>query len=285
MNKYLFLVLLFSINCSSDKSSKNHLIGVWEVESNSNLVFEFTEDGYFNQYISGEKVIFSSFEKVNRKYEEVDYGKMLYKIDQQGDSLMVNLFGENNNKFYDKYLCFVDGDHLTLANYKQGEGIDNHLQMVNSFFRQGTKKRTKGAYKSLSLVLPTGFNKNEILIAFGQKNGSHPIVDSDGNITLNIPQSGLLKTTFVEDLRIISKGRVRIFRKNTNEVDEIHVFQFDELALLNSDYIQGRYDPKLIVGFVERFNPSRDLLNKLFDENILGNVQTFSIDTLEKRIH
>lgn len=252
-------------------------------------VTEFTADGYFYQYKSGKKKEFKLLEEVNGGYKEIDYGNMSYHQTIQGDSILIRIVGEKNKKIYAKHLCFVNGNHLTMVLYKQGKGINNHIQMTNSFYRKDTKKEETEKYRTLSLIIPNNIPKdNVIYVAYGQPNGENPTISVEGDVILEIPKSGLLKTTFVEDVRMSSMGTFKAFYRNIDSkiINEIKVVQFNEVnSFLNNlrNGIGTNYIDSTML-FVERFNPGRErVVNKIFNSNIEGNVQTFTLSTPRER--
>lgn len=282
----LFLFMLF-FSC---KNNNQVLVGLWELEGNPQYQLEFTKDGYFNQYIANKKQLFEFLEEKNGKTIEVDYGNMTYQMKHKKDSIWVHLIGEKNNKQFAKQLYFVDNNHLTLVTYKEGKDIDDHIQTVSSYHRIDALSNNfinKSHEKTLSLILNQDIaSTKEIYIAYGQPNGIAPKTDSLGNIVLEVPKSGILKTKFVEDVNIISKGRIKAYYKNENTqtLEEIKVIQLNQSIKFGEKIKDNHFLQDSIMVFVERFNPSRDrVVNKVFGEEIEGNVQTFMITSPKNR--
>lgn len=272
---------------SCQKKADALLIGSWESASDSSRKVEFTEEGYFKQYIRGEEFKFTFLEEVNGEYHEVDYGNLIYKIHPQGDSLVMMLIGAKNNKLFSRHLAFLENNYLTLVVYKEGEGIDAHIQSVESFYKIGITKDVSVDYKSLTLIIPKPNAKKsgeQIYIAYGQPDGADANIDFYGNVLLDIPESGALKTKFVEDVKMISYGTVNaLFRTSNHALEPVKVIQYKDYAKFRNEMKnrEGRYEMYLdsMMVFVNRFNPSRDLCDKIFKEETSGNIQTFTINT------
>ncbi len=287
---YLFIVFIFLTDCQVNK--KNVITGVWVADYYPKIKLEFTKDGYFYEYDKNGKIeeILQLEEQDNGSYEEFDYGKLIYNTTIISDSIFIDLVGENNDKLYSSRLYFIDDNCLTEVLYKVGLGINNHIQKVSTYFKEGTKREYPSSKPSFTFILPKGFGENDIYIAFGQKNGQILREENSGIREVIVPRSGILKLQEIENVRSFAWGNINFVYEGMNN-KEIDVFKNKDVQKLLAESMI--FDQKIsvnshldsVVVFAgSRFNPRRDFINEIFQEKIIGNTIHFEVVELKSKL-
>lgn len=236
---------------------------------------------------------FHFFFFLNSRYKEslnsIDFskafGKVKYKIISEMDTSWLilrykkmHVNGSWVKNFVDRKVIWLNGDYLTVALYKKGLGINNHIDEYSVLVRKKENpKKAEYTGKRINYVIPEGFT-GSVWIAFNQPKGSPPEYDSIGNPILIIPSSGLLETTLPEDVFATANRYYNIWGK-VNSEKEAKVFKsFDKFDRIDTTTIK----PDELYAFVGGFNQtSRSEINEIFQKPISGNVLTIFIGKMK----
>ncbi len=294
--KIIFAVLTLFL-FSGCQNSTGKITGVWQSRTNPEIIIEFSKDKYFCEYESGvnkNTEIVQLEELADGTLKEFNYGKLKFEIiEGKCDSIFVKFYGENNDRLYTKRTYLTKKNILTEIIYKEGKGIDSHIQTVNSYVRKGGDIDSSFKTDKWIFKLPENFDKEIIYVAFNQENGIPAVGLDGGKFAVIVPSSGLVKTTLANDVHVLTEGNVE-FTQQTNEGSDepVRVIQAREFArlkyLLNTQSSQVKMPcnlDSLVIFSTSRYNPSRDrVVNKVFSETIEGNVIAFRRNTLRKEL-
>ena len=168
----------------------------------------------------------------------------------------------------------IGSNYLILSHYKQGKGINDHIDEVGLFYKTGTEPSMLDFSKEPKTIIaiPEGFI-GEFYIAYHQENGSPFLLDAQGNANLKLDWSGILETQLVEDPFRFAKKNEQIHYDNSNQ----------PLVLLHQGFAD-KIDPAIpfqsICVFSSGFNQSsREWLNQKLRKSIEGNVGCYVVDT------
>jgi hypothetical protein len=205
-----------------------------------------------------------------------------YKIEMLNDTLHLkiiykglNINGKVKRKSIDRRVIWLNGDYLTWANFKDGSGINNHIDEYAVLVKDVPNPiKEKIKRPLINYVFPADF-KGEAWIAFNQPNGIKPTYDSIGNPILKIPQSGILSTTLHEDVFATANGHFKIWKAEPNGGKNKLIKSFDKFERIDSTCCL----PDSLYAFMGGFNQtSRDDINEnIFKEKISGNVMSIYI--------
>lgn len=108
------IVILLLAACNTPDKTEQ-LIGKWQPVGDDSRVLEFTPEGYYNLFV-GDMNIFEDIE---------DYGRIKYKITEEGKTIKLQLMDENLTKeFVAGQIEIVDENRINIAFY-QNEGEVN----------------------------------------------------------------------------------------------------------------------------------------------------------------
>jgi len=286
----LFFLSFFSCGQSSTKITKEQIIGTWIDQHNVKL--EFTSDGYYKKAypdfsLPNKKLIIK-----NGKYEEIDFGILEYKLKRRNiNSFDLRIIGSKNGLEFSKYTIILKDNNLLRISYKTLPGIENHIDEIGWYVKEGTKIKPVKTKIKEKFIIPKGFNKM-IYIAYDQPEGQELIQDADGNRILNIPKNGILKTKFKEIPEIMAFQNYEFYEndQNADSLIKMREFQHEDFQTVfkelrkNKGDIKLKYNPDSTAIFVLGFNQvGRNYIEReIFKERIQGNVLMFEVDTISK---
>lgn len=215
-----------------------------------------------------------------------DWGKAVYNITYRNDTSFLNIIYRkakisekrvNNLKI--RYVVWLNGDYLTIFNYKAGIGINNHIDEYDVFVRK-TQSPQKAVITrpTISYIIPSNLN-GVVWIAFNQADGVAPEYDSLGNAILKIPESGVLRTSLHEDVYATAIKHYHFFLKKISKSNEsLKVFDKDEN--FDSTCCIGNTPIILVYGYNQ--TSRADIDNNIFKSSIKGNVMSFFIGSFKE---
>ena len=284
----LFLSLIFSC-----KDADNRLQGTWYSECDPNSKIRFTEDGFFEKYHDGDWIAEEKYFEYgdDGKMVEVDYGKLKYNVTEKNDSILVELIGSKNKKVFGKELIFAQDDYLICVSYKEGENISNHIQSIVRYIKEGKPITYKLERPLVNIIIPETIKNNEFYIAYDQTDGITPVIDEERVKTIIVPINGTLKTTLKEDIYLIANKGYKFYLDDGDQYSALNAWFESDICRIKNDIQTGKtplniiYHPESVIVVAHRFNPGRSrIVNKVFREEIKGNVQAFTIDTLKNEL-
>jgi hypothetical protein len=207
--------------------------------------------------------------------EEITF-KAEYQVAFANDSLFIY---QTANDFKVKNLVFVNEYELVQANYKSGEKINDHIDEVGVFYKDKANidsilQNDKAQIKT-NFILPKGF-KGGIMLAYNQ-----PVGELSGQEEyIKIPASGLLKLTQKTDIYRYGKRRFKFYFDNIDQQNpkntEIEVLENNKNY---TDQELKKYKKDTLYVLPIGYNQlDREGINKIFGENIEGDVEMYEVN-------
>lgn len=184
---------------------------------------------------------------------------------------------------------FLDQDILVLLYWKGADRADEY-QMPVAYIRKD-KSATRDYQPTIRsrFYLPSGY-RGYAWVALDQQHGQPAEYDGEGRRVLQIPESGLLLTQSEPMPTALAKREFAFYFSDKNGIatDSIPLIPADCLSLFkNQQFTNGQireygYDPNQVYVYYYRYNnPGRENINKLFGQEIKGQVIWFRVDTLK----
>lgn len=245
------------------QTETNPLIGQWKVASfnKPQVLYE-----YFDNGIVGE----ITYNELNGDFglsSVTSTGS--YSIAFSGDTCVEFRSISYNTTHYFKF----DGDYAVSFSYKPIKQSANLIHDNSLWVRNIPNPERKGTIicRKIRYIIPYGFS-GIVAIEYGNPCGVEPEFDIDGNILLRIPQSGILKTTYLPDIFCIAFREYRVELDNGDDkYDQIE--DLSSLADKNITLDSILYPSTKFVSRVYGFNPvGRKELKKMYKDDFSGNV-------------
>ena len=254
----ILLLITYSINCFSGNISKD-LIGTWICTTQNNLVYKFDTNKQYSY-------------KFNDRFEITGQ----YKIDLKNNQLYLYF---KNSKTPVKYSFKVAGDYLILMIHKK---IENHIDEIILLKRQGSLQTLKLDSPTIKFLIPDGYS-GYVYVNYNQSK-NHNEYNNQNNILIEIHKSG--KTITQNNINPYSYITKNIEFKYESNLNTIPFFIFNEYTgRLNNLLNQGFSMDSTYVCLYGFNQIARENINKIFDQEIKGNVLMFKIDSLKNLIH
>jgi hypothetical protein len=244
----LFTLALFVYSCSKDKFK-----GEWVYSDK--LALSFMDKNEFKWKANNNKVDLS--------------GK--YFIQPDHDSLILNTQWNFSLGF--KYQ-FVNNS-LILWNEKSNTGkLKGHIDEVYTFVRKGQDKQQLSAeFKKDIFKLPPNFT-GFVYINYNQKGTGNNLIDGHNNRKIEVSNDGLVKTEFEESILPLALGLYEF-------KSPIRTYSFFIQDLIEDSEITSLKADSIYVCVYGYNQESREEINKLYGQEINGNVLMFRVDTLK----
>lgn len=250
--------------------------------NDSLLIFKSEPGTTFLQH----KYMISESDSLNDSYTlklfdsetSIDYGRNFETI-----------FGKNDTA---KVKIFIDDNILSFLAFKGGD-LSSQYQIVEAYYRE--TEESKIDYKpnvSTMFYLPEGF-RGYSWVAFEQQDGEIEEVDiingTRGIRIFRIPDSGILKSQSEPMPDALAKREFEFYYLSGNEksislinpISRSCLSYIKTESLTESEITELGFDPDRVYVYYYRYNnPGRREINKIFGEEIIGQVFWFRVDTL-----
>lgn len=297
LSNYLCFILsipLCIISCKSYPKASHpfQIVGSWQDASDMRKKIVFRNDGIYDEFDQNGKVEFKFYTQTKDSLTLKNFGSLKYTTTSSGDSIFVNFIGELNNELYSNELFINKRASLIRINHKTLPGIKDHIDEISVYKNIG-KNRTGdikyGHTDFTSIVLPAKFT-GLVYIAYNQPDGINLETGKRGKV-LAIPSSGVVKVKDIEVFDSYLDGNLKFYyNKNLAENPDINFISYIDFrkSLLNKDFFNAFLEThniqySTVVAIPLGFNASgrERVINKLFNDSIIGNVEMFEIDTLK----
>lgn len=208
---------------------------------------------------------------------------------------------DSNNGMYvsaykGKYRCYgyhliKENQFLSVTPLKTLDGIEFHFTVSTLYYTKNAPKQIDIG-KTLTLLINKHIKLNEInYVAFDQKS-SRATVEYDMNeMRIKLDSTGINKSNLViNPMLYASKRYAAKFIDDSGEiVDEIPVFFQAKISEIKNEFTKEqqkaefeKLNVKDLYLVVYRYNPGRKrVVNKVFNEKISGQVQSFELRSLK----
>jgi len=268
------------------------LIGQWVNDHNVDITFH--EDGYFEDVKyrqEGNTGLVVLEENEAGKLVEVEYGKLKYEVvSWAGDSMRVNIVGEKDGRVWRRMKFVCENDQCIRAVFK-GAGLENHLQYAEVLRRPDYEGAAIMKSTHLKFIIPEDYHKSEFYVAFEQEGIQIPF-DQD-SLIFEVPQSGLIETTFRKYLKPIVFGNVSFeMKRNGKSNVKIPSMTLEQWTAMMENLkapkevkkaLPFNLDEQIVLAR-SRFNPSREFVNEVFGKTMQGNVLDFRFTTIRQEL-
>ncbi len=244
----LFTLALFLYSCSKDKFK-----GEWTYSDK--LVLSFLDKNEF---------------KWKAKNNNLDlFGKYFAQPDQ--DSIVFKTQWNYSMRF--KYQ-FVN-NALVLWNEKANSGeLKGHIDEIYTFIRKGQhKQQVISDSKKEIFMLPSNFIGN-VFINYNQKGSGNNLIDIQNNRKIEVSNDGLAKTEFEVSILPLAFGLYEF-------KSPLRTYSFFIQDLIEDSEIISLKEDSIYVCIYGYNQQSREEINKLYSQEINGNVLMFRVDTLK----
>lgn len=269
MKNAYFILLFLSISLNNSVLGQNFpyekLVGKWTMTQAQHTSILFTKKKTMHHFYYDQELIIPSKFKLRHKNDSL----FLYQIYK---NIYVN--GKDKRSYKKKAVIWKDDEHLTIAWYKIGKDIRSHIDEYETYKKEGSTSSLKNLKrKEIIYVFPENFI-GSAWIAFNQKDGTEPDIDSLGNFVLKIPSDGILKTTLHEDVYATANHLYTI--KSEIKGVPFNYKSCDKFDNIDSTFCKRDELIAVMCGFNQT---SRESINSFFKEKIRGNVMTLYICT------
>jgi hypothetical protein len=238
------------------------------------LLSSCSKDKFKGEWVYSDKLVLSFLDKNEFKWKAINnnldvYGKYFTKPDQ--DSLILNTQWDFSMRF--KYQ-FVDNS-LVIWNQKANSGdLKGHIDEIRTFIKKGLdKQHIRTGSKKEIFMLPSNFI-GYVYINYNQKGSGNNLIVGKNNRKIEVSNDGLIKTEFEESILPLAFGLYEFkspLRKYPFFIQDL--IEDSELRKLKADSIYV-----CVYGFNQDI---REEINKLYGQEINGNVLMFRVDTLK----
>lgn len=250
--------------------------------NSESIIGEWCKGSTNNQYC----YIFYPNRDYKEFFESIDlfnsWGKVKYEVKLRNDTTWLvttykkaNVNGRWIKNFTDRRVIWLNGDFISIALYKKGAGINNHIDEYSVLVRKTEyPQKIEFSGPRITYIIPEGYN-GSVWIAFNQTKGIPPTYDSLGNPILKIPSNGLLETTLHEDVFATANGYYNIVEESKTGKGLKKFKSFDKVDNIDSTCC----NPDSYYAFMGGFNQiTRESINlSVFNKSINGNVMTIFI--------
>ncbi|MBW6479495.1 MAG: hypothetical protein K0B37_08715 [Bacteroidales bacterium] len=282
----LFWLVFMPANIQAGSSIPKNMIGEWKalnsdcedggllIISETSLISGSSAFLMKHSYIISDSV--SQSGSISLKlfdYKISNDGISFSKISESDDSVRVDVF--------------LDKDILVLLFWK-GDYRPYEYQIPVAYIRK-EKSATEVYRPTIRSIfyLPVGY-AGYALVALDQHHGEPAEYDGEGRRILHMPESGLL-LTHSEPMPLAMAKREFAFYFNDSDgkisvslplLPNSCITLFKNQNFTNEQIQEYGYDPDQIYVYYYRYNPGRENINKLFGQEIKGQVFWFRVDTL-----
>lgn len=253
------------LNGSIKKEMPRSIIyGKWRFTDQLDRYLQFLPNGEVNFIVESDS-------------EQCQYG-IKYRLEQVCDTLY--LIRQHGSGYVERNAIRISGDYMADYSFKELEGITAHIDEYGFQVRDSVvqPRPFDEGLPITKFILPCGFH-GHVTIAFNQINGVAPEYDTQANRIVRIPPNGLLKTQLKEDAFGVAARRFAFLIPDSTTEALVMLPSYDKFE---NPYMRESLTNTFGV-FMQGFNQlSREDVNRLFGEPIVGNTLMFFVDTYGK---
>ncbi len=302
MNQVLAVCIMFiGVNLIfAQKDLAHHYKLIYGKWGDSNGYAEFLPDSTYNQYYFGElaKAV------LNFQVEDIDtltpwkHGEMGYYLSFEEDSLVIHYFPVRNIIKEEKksYILLLNKDEKVSLTFKKGKGIDDHIDEV-SYSRRFTEEQHPVHSNfpeeevNSKFIVPEGFT-GYVVVVYNPDMQQAMQSGEMGKRIFEIPNDGLLETDFTADPVTFATQKYGFYYRKYNENELVRLplinRSINSPIMIQTTFIQEylkQFNPNSMVVIPFGYNQiARNLLNKKFNKNIIGNAEIYYVGVLRDLI-
>ena len=287
------IIILILMSCSISESKKMN--GEYYVVGNDSQTLT----------ISDSSIIFTDTNELSDIENVTMYtdkkGNMLEAPSCKGVKYSIDSIDSNNgiyiSAFKDEYRCYGyhlirENSFLSVTPLKSLDGLEFHFT-VPTLYCINKSIKDNATEKEFTILVNEDIELNKInYVAFDQRNDEVKNEYSKSEMTIKLDSKGITKSSIVINPMLYARKRyiAKFINKSDETINDIPVVFHKEFIEIKSKFEEQ--DQKLefqklnindLYLIAYRFNPGRKrVVNKIFKEEINGQVQTFELRSLKK---
>jgi len=273
-------LIVFISSCTTrlpNESKKINIEGTWVSSKDTCISIEF---GKNNLFILNRRCYDNKLMKVGINCDSTSY--IIDKVINDS-TFVINV---NKKECATRYHLQLDFPRIIVTSLKSLPGIEEHFTSPELYIKKDYYDTyTIPDSPLIKIIIPEKFKEEYLYVAFNQIDGVGEIKDKNKNNIIEFPISGLTKTKMIADTKFFAYKNYKVFIRDRNKLIEITTIYHQEYINYRVEFSdeerkvflkRKKLDLNSKVLVVYRFNPDRKrVVNKIFGEKIIGQVQSF----------